>query len=164
MNSPATAECFDEDGYFRTYDSSSLKLDAAGVNEMENYMLHALDVRANYWALWTEADNLKQYDERFPRGFRELRAKIGYRVRPAWVWQRKRYGTAELIVAIANSGVAAIPGILWLHLESPDGKIHLRGALDPGQPHGGGVRQGSFLLPRGYIGTVNLRAELELRP
>lgn len=153
-----------EDGTFRQYDAAALKVDAAGVNELENFMLHALDLRANYWALWTEADNLKSYNERFPRGFRELRARIGYRVRPAWVWQRKRYGTSELIVAIANTGVAAVPGVLWLILESPDGKVHLRGSLDPGQPHGGGVHQGAFLLPHGYSGDVRLKAELEVRP
>ena len=163
-NRPPWLAAILEDGTFREYNSSSLKVDAAGVNEMENFMLHALDIRANYWALWTETDNLKQYNERFPRGFRDLRAKIGYRVRPAWVWQRKLHKTPELIVAVANSGVAAVPGVLWLHLESPDGKINLRGALDPGQPHGGGVRQGSFLLPRGYKGEINLRADLELRP
>jgi hypothetical protein len=67
-------------------------------------------------------------------------------------------------VAIANTCVAALPGILWLILESTDGKIHLRGSLDPGQPHGGGVHQGAFLLPHGYSEAVNLRAELEVRP
>lgn len=163
-NRPPWLAAILEDGTFRQYDAQALKLDAAGVNELENFMLHALDVRANYWALWTEADNLKSYNERFPRGFRELRARIGYRVRPAWVWQRKRYATSELIVAIANTGVAAVPGVLRLILDSTEGKIHLRGSLDPGQPHGGGVHQGAFLLPHGYSGDVNLRAELEIRP
>ncbi len=163
-NRPPWLAAILEDGTFRQYDAGTLKVDAAGVNELENFMLHALDVRANYWALWTEADNLKSYNERFPRGFRELRARIGYRVRPAWVWQRKRYGTSELIVAIANTGVAGVPGVLWLTLESPDGKVQLRGSLDPGQPHGGGVHQGAFLLPHGYLGDVRLKAELEVRP
>jgi len=85
-------------------------------------------------------------------------------LRPAWVWQRKRYSTSELIVAVSNSGVAGVPGVLWLHVESPDGKIRLRGTLDAGHPHGGGVRLAAFLLPRGYAGKVNLRAEVELRP
>src|ERR1022692_5292989 len=46
-----------EDGYFRESDSSKLSLDTARVNTLENYMLHVLDIKANYWALWTEADN-----------------------------------------------------------------------------------------------------------
>jgi len=130
---------------------------------MENYMLHALDVRANYWSLWTEADNLARYNEMYPRGFERLRASLGYRLRPSWVWQRKRYDTFEVIVCVSNRGVAGVPGVLWLHLESPDGKISLRGALDAGHPHGGGIRQASFLVPKGSSGKVNLSAQLEIR-
>jgi len=50
-----------------------------------------------------------------------------------------------------------------LQLESPDKKISLRGALDPGHPRGGGLRQASFLLPKGYSGKLNLSAQLEIR-
>ena len=163
-NRPPWLAAILEDGYYRQYDVDKLSVDAAGVNVLENYMLHVLDLRANYWGLWTEADNLARYNERYPRGFRELRARMGYRVRPAWVWQRKRYGTSELIVGLANSGVAGVPGVLWLHLESPDGRLHLRGALDAGHPHGGGIREAAFLLPRDYAGAMHLRAELEIRP
>jgi hypothetical protein len=163
-NRPPWLAAILEDGYFRQYDTAKLSVDAAGVNVLENYMLHVLDIRANYWALWTEAENLARYNERYPRGFRELRAKMGYRVRPAWVWQRKRYGASELIVAVANSGVAGVPGVLWLHVESEDGRFRMRGSLDAGQPQGAGLRQGSFLIPRGYTGKVKLRAKVELRP
>ena len=90
----------------------------------------------------------------YPRGFERLRTSMGYRLRPSWVWQRKRYGTSELIVCISNRGVAGVPGVLWLQLESPDQKLNLRGALDAGHPHGGGIRQASFLLPEGYSGKV----------
>jgi hypothetical protein len=152
-----------EDGYFRQYDVSKLALDSAGVNVMENYMLHALDLRANFWSLWTESDNLKLYNERYPRGFERLRTNLGYRVRPAWVWQRKRYGTSELIVGVANGGVASIPGVLWLSVESAEAGWKLRGSLDAGHPHGGGIRECSFLLPKGYVGSVHLSAQLEIR-
>ena len=130
---------------------------------MENYMLHVLDVRANYWALWSEADNLARYNEMYPRGFEGLRTNLGYRLRPAWVWQRKRYDTFEVIVCVSNRGVAGVPGVLWLQLESPDKTMKLRGALDAGHPHGGGIRQASFLLPNGYSGKLNLSAQLEIR-
>src|SRR5438876_4880804 len=116
-NRPPWLAAILEDGYLRQYDASKMKLDAAGVNEMENYMLHVLDLKANYWALWTEADNLARYNEKYPRGFDRLRTGMGYRLRPSWIWQRKRYGTAELIVCISNRGVAGVPGVLWLHLE-----------------------------------------------
>jgi hypothetical protein len=153
-----------EDGYFRQYDAAKLTLDAAGVNVLENYMLHTLDLRANYWSLWTEAANLARYNQTYSRGFDRLRVALGYRIRPSWVWQRKRYGGSELIVAVSNRGVAGVPGALWLQLESPDGRLKLRGTLDSGHPHGGGTRLGALLLPNGYTGTLHLSAQLELRP
>jgi hypothetical protein len=153
-----------EDGYFRSYDVSKLAVDAVGVNELENYMLHVLDLKANYWSLWTESKHLASYNQRYPRGFERLRTRMGYRLRPSWVWQRKRSGTSELILAISNSGVSGVPGVLWLTLKSPDGNLKLRGSLDPGHPYGGSLRMGSFLLPKDYVGTINLLAEIELRP
>jgi hypothetical protein len=153
-----------EDGYFRQYDAATLTVDASGVNVLENYMLHALDLRANYWSLWTEAANLARYNQTYSRGFDRLRVALGYRIRPSWVWQRKRYGGSELIVAVSNRGVAGVPGALWLLLESPDRRLTMRGTLDSGHPHGGGIRLGAFLLPNGYTGRVHLSAQLEVRP
>jgi hypothetical protein len=163
-NRPPWAAAILEDGSFREYDLAKLKQDAAGVNVLENYMLHALDVKTNYWALWTEADNLARYDEKYPRGFERLRTNLGYRLRPAWVWQRKRYGTAELIICVSNRGVASVPGVLWLQLESPDKRLKIEGALDAGHPYGGGIREASFLLPKDFSGKINLSAQLEIRP
>ena len=163
-NRPPWLAAIMEDGYLRQYDAAALKPDASGINVLENYMLHVPDLKANYWALWTEADNLARYNEVYPRGFERLRTSIGYRLRPAWVWQRKRYGTFELIVCVCNRGVAGVPGVLWLHVDSPDGNLSLRGSLDAGHPYGGGIRQASFLLPNGYSGNVNLSAKIEVRP
>ena len=163
-NRPPWLAAILEDGYFRQYDTKKLSTDAAGVNVLENYILHVLDLRANYWSLWTEADNLARYNEAYPRGFERLRANMGYRLRPSWVWQRKRYDTFEVIVCVSNRGVAGVPGVLWLQLESPDRKVSLRGTLDPGHPYGGGLRQAAFLLPKGYVGKINLSAQLEIRP
>ena len=127
-------------------------------------MLHVLDLGANYWSLWTEAENLARYYERYPAGFDTLRRRMGYRVRPSWVWQRKRYGTDELIVAFANDGVAGVPGALRVYVESLDGRVKVGGSLDAGQPHGGRVRQASFILPQGLAGQqLKLRAELETK-
>lgn len=163
-NRPPWLAAILEDGDLRQYDTSKLQVDAAGVNQLENYMLHALDVRANYWSLWTEVANLAHYNEQYPRGFERLRANLGYRLRPAWIWQRKREGTFELIVAVANRGVAGVPGVLWLHLRGAGNNLQLRGSLDAGQPHGGGIREASFILPRGYAAPVHLWAQLEIRP
>lgn len=163
-NRPQWLAAILEDGYFRAYGTSKLTIDAAGVNALENYMLHVLDLKANYWSLWTESEHLANYNDRFPRGFQRLRTNIGYRLRPSWVWQRKRSGTSELVIAISNRGVAGVPGVLWLQVADTGGSFKLRGSLDPGYPHGGGIRLGSFLLPSGYTGKVNLLAEIEMRP
>jgi hypothetical protein len=49
-------------------------------------------------------------------------------------------------------------------LQSANSDWILKGALDPGQPYGGGVREASFVLPEGFAGPVHLSAELEIRP
>jgi len=163
-NRPPSLPVIMEDGDLRRYDVDQIPLDAAHINQRENAMLHVLDVGANYWALWTEAANLKRYHERYPEGFRTLQRRMGYRLRPAWIWQRKRFGCFEIIVAVANDGVAAVPGILHLTLETPDGKLRLTGSLDSGFPLAGKLRQASFLLPTEIkSGEVRLRAELETK-
>ncbi len=87
---------------------------------------------------------------------------MGYRVRPSRIWQRKRYETSEIVVALANNGVAGVPGILHLYVESMDGRVKIGGGLDAGHPYGGKLRQASFILPRGMEGQkVEIRAELE---
>ena len=86
---------------------------------------------------------------------------MGYRIRPAWIWQRKRWGTEEIIVGVANRGVAAIPGVLRLTLENADGSIRVSGTLDPGHPYAGKVRQASLVLPPG-LGAVELKLTAHL--
>jgi hypothetical protein len=163
-NRPTWLPVIMEDGYHRDYDIERIPVDAAGVNLRENAMLHVLDLGANYWSLWTEAENLAKYNERYPEGFRALQKRMGYRVRPSWIWQRKRLGASELIIAVANDGVAGIPGVLRLTLESADGKFRQSGSLDGGHPQGGKVRQASFLLPREMGGSeLRLRAEVETK-
>jgi hypothetical protein len=155
-----------EDGYYRQYkvDPKYIPVDEAGVNVLEKWMIHVLDLGANYWSLWTESDNLARYYERYPNGLDTLSRRMGYRVRPSWVWQRKRFGTDELVVAFANDGVAGVPGILRVYVESLDGKVKVGGGLDAGHPYGGKLRQASFLLPKGIDGQqMKIRAEIETK-
>lgn len=156
-----------EDGSQRQYDTRApgyLPKDEAGVNVLEKSMLHSLDLGANYWALWTETDNLEQYNRQYPRGFARLRQRMGYRVRPSWIWQRKRYSTSELIIAFVNDGVAGVPGALRIVLETADGRQIASGTLDAGHPYGGKTRQASFLLPERMEGaTLGCKAFLETR-
>jgi hypothetical protein len=164
-NRPPWLAAILEDGYDRDYNVATISVDEAGVNLREKSMLHVLDLGANYWSLWTETDNLRRYHEKYPLGFTTLQRRMGYRVRPSWIWQRKRYGTAEVIVGLANDGVAGVPGVLRVSLESPDGRVKVGGSLDAGHPHGGRLRQAAFLLPQGLDGQpMVLRAEIESRP
>jgi hypothetical protein len=165
-NRPPWLAVIMEDGSKRRYstDPKDLDLDAAGVSVLEKTMLHVLDLGANYWSLWTEAGNLRRFREQYPNGFNALQRRIGYRIRPSWIWQRKRYGTAELIVAFANDGVAGVPGVLRAFVESRDGKIKVGGSLDAGHPYGGKLRLASFLLPKGLDGaSMTLRGEIETK-
>jgi hypothetical protein len=155
-----------EDGYKRHYriDEEYLEKDEDGINLVDKSILHALDAGANYWSLWTEADNLKSYYEKYPEALDTLWKRMGYKLRPSWVWQRKRHGTDELIVAVVNDGVASVPGILHIYIESMDGKVKLGGCLDTGHPLAGKVTQASFILPTGFNEQIiKIRAELETR-
>jgi hypothetical protein len=165
-NRPPWLAVIMEDGSKRQYstDPRDLQVDAAGVSMLEKAMLHVLDLGGNYWSLWTEARNVAGFFERFPNALRTMQNRLGYRVRPSWVWQRKRYDTTELIVAIANDGVAGVPGVLRLWVESLDGKVKIGGGLDPGHPCAGKLREAAFILPKGMDGsTVLLRAEIETK-
>ncbi len=153
-----------EEGTNRHYDPASMHLDAAGVPERENGAMHVLDLNANYWALWTEADNLRAYYEKYPNAFDTLHRQMGYRVRPSWVWQRKRYGTSEVILGLVNDGVAGVPGMLRVYVESDDKKVSVGGALDAGQPYGRRNREVSIILPKGMEGRkMSVRAEIETK-
>ena len=67
-------------------------------------------------------------------------------------------------VGLANDGVAGIPGVLRVFVESPDGKVKIGGGLDPGHPYAGKLRQASFILPKGLDGQkMLLRAEVETK-
>ena len=130
----------------------------------ESASYHALDIGTNYFGLWTEADNIQRYYDKYPDSLRAMEQRLGYRVRPSLIWQRKRYGTMELILAIANDGVAGVPGILGVYAESLDGRVRAGGNLDAGQPYAGRLRQASIILPKGMDGQqVVLRAELEVK-
>ena len=153
-----------EEGGNRHYDPAALRFDAAGISDRENGAMHVLDLNANYWALWTEGDNLAAYYAKYPNAFDTLHRRMGYRVRPSWVWQRKRYETSEVILGIVNDGVAGVPGILRLYVESQDKKLSIGGGLDAGHPYGGRLRQAAFILPKGMEGEkLSVRAEIETK-
>jgi hypothetical protein len=165
-NRPPWLAVIMEDGYKREHsvDPGELEPDEAQIPYLERAALQTLDLGANYWALWTEADNLARFNERYPGVFSRLRRRLGCRVRPSWIWQRKRYGAVEVIAGIVNDGVAGVPGVLRVAVESLDGKSRVSGCLDAGHPNGGRVREASFILPREMFGQkLRMRAEIETK-
>ena len=130
----------------------------------ESAGFHALDIGTSYFGLWTEADSIRRYYEKYPDSLQAMERRVGYRVRPSLVWQRKRYDTMELILGIVNDGVAGVPGVLGIYAESMDGRVRAGGNLDAGQPYAGQFRQVSIILPKGMDGQqIKLRAELEVK-
>jgi hypothetical protein len=130
----------------------------------ESAGFHALDIGTSYFGLWTEADNIRRYYQKYPDSLRAMEQRLGYRVRPSLIWQRKRYDTMELILGIVNDGVAGVPGVLGIYAESLDGRVRVGGNLDAGQPYAGQFRQASIILPKGMEGQqIKLRAELEVK-
>jgi hypothetical protein len=145
----------------------SLKLDD-GVPHTENVIAHVKDVGAHYFSLWNwqhiSAEGLKHYYDQYPAGYDALARRIGYRVRPSWVWRTERDGHPSLVIGFANDGIAGVPGALRVRVTSPDGRVNVSGSLDPGYPLPGKVRQALFPLPDGTDWKgLRVSAELEVK-
>ena len=129
---------------------------------------HVIDVGANYWSLWNfhqiSARNLTAYYQAYPAAFDQINRKIGYRVRPSFIWSYKDASYLGLIVGFANDGIAGVPGVLRVTIESTDGKVLTSGCLDVGYPLPGKIRQAQFVLPniRDWKG-LKLKAEIEVK-
>lgn len=139
-----------------------------GVPHTENIIAHVMDVGANYWSLWNwhkiDADNIMRYYHQYPEGIDTIARAVGYKVRPSLVWAYSKDGHDGVIVGVVNDGIAGVPGILRLILESPEGKVMASGCLDPGYPIPHRVRQGQMILPSGVSWKgLKLKAELEVK-
>ena len=139
-----------------------------GVTVNENIIQHVMDIGANYWSVWNwhniSARHILIYYEKFPAPIDTLARRIGYRIRPAWIWSFKKDGATGLVIGLVNNGISDLPGILRLTLSSLDGKIRISGSLDAGYPKTRGVRQAMLLLPKGTNWKgLRLSAELEVK-
>ena len=131
----------------------------------ENVISHVMDVGANYLSLWNfheiRMENLSRTYEASRAAFDLINRRIGYNVRPSFVWAYKKEGRAALIIGFANDGIAGVPGVLRVTLETPDGRSVASGSLDPGYPLPGKIRQAQLVLPAGVVWQgLRLRAEL----
>ena len=139
-----------------------------GISPAENMIAHVIDIGANYWSLWNfhqiSAKNLTTYYQTYPAAFDRINRKIGYRVRPSFIWSYKDGSYQGLIAGFANDGIAGVPGVLRVTVESADGKALAGGCLDPGYPLPGKIRQAQFVLPgvADWKG-LKLRAEVEVK-
>jgi len=139
-----------------------------GISPTDDIIVHVMDVGANYWSLWNfhdiSAANLMAYYRAFPAWFDRINRRIGYRVRPSMIWSYEDNGYLGLIAGFTNDGIAGVPGVLRVSVESEDGKPLYTGCLDPGYPLPGKIRQAQFVLPKGTRWQgLRLKAELEVK-
>ena len=139
-----------------------------GISPVENMISHVIDVGANYWSLWNfhqiDPRTLMSYYQASPEWFDRINRRIGYRVRPSFIWSYEDSGKTGLIIGFANDGIAGVPGVLRVTVETEDGKRLHSGCLDPGYPLPGKIRQAQFVLPAGTKWQgLRLRAAIEVK-
>jgi hypothetical protein len=145
----------------------SLHLDQ-GVPLTDNVIDHVRDVGACYFSLWNwhriRADRLRNYYGQYPDAINELARRIGYRVRPSWVWTYEAGDEGGLILGLVNDGIAGVPGVLRISVLDGTGRVLAAGGLDAGYPLPGKVRQAKFPLPRGTEWKgLRVKAEIEVK-
>jgi hypothetical protein len=139
-----------------------------GIMPAENMIAHVIDIGANYWSLWNfhqiNPKTLMAYYQATPQCFDRVNRRIGYRVRPSFIWSYEDQGYLGLIIGFTNDGIAGVPGVLRITVVNEDGKALKSGCLDAGYPLPGKVRQAQFVLPQGTQWQgLKLRAELEVK-
>ena len=139
-----------------------------GVSPAENMLAHVADVGANYWSLWNfhqiSAAKLAGYYQAYPQAFDRLNRRIGYRVRPSFIWSYQGSDEFGIIVGFANDGVAGVPGVLRVTIEDQNSHVLVSGCLDAGLPVPGKIRQALFAMPpQTKFEGLKLRAQIEVK-
>jgi len=147
--------------------SENAELDE-GVSLTENVIAHVTDLGVNYWSLWNwhaeKAENVLGSYGRNREAVDAIARRIGYRVRPSWIWSYDGNGQTGLVVGLANDGIAGVPGVLRLTLRDVEGRVLVSGCIDPGWPVPGKVRQARLPLPAGTAWEgLSLAAELHVK-
>src|SRR5262249_56488474 len=110
------------------------------------------------------AENVLRSYERNTEAVDTIARRIGYRVRPSWIWSYDGKGQTGLVVGLVNDGISGVPGVLRLTLRDAAGNVLVSGGLDPGWPVPGKVRQARLPLPAGTAWEgLRLSAELEVK-
>ena len=144
----------------------SLRLDEE-VTYTDNVIAHVMDVGANYWSLELargEGREHPSYYRKYPEMIDTIARRVGYRVRPWYVWHYEGGERNGLVVGFANDRIAGVPGVLRVNVTTDDGTVLAGGGLDPGYPLPGKIRQARFELPRGTDWKgLKLKAEIEVK-
>jgi hypothetical protein len=145
----------------------SLRIDE-GVTYTDNVIAHVMDVGANYWSLWNwhaeKAENVLNYYRQYPEMIDTIARRVGYRVRPSFVWHYEGGDRNGLVIGFANDGIAGVPGVLHVNVTTDDGTVLAGGGLDPGYPLPGKIRQARLDLPRGTDWKgIKLKAEIAVK-
>lgn len=139
-----------------------------GQTHTDNEIQHVLDVGANYYSLWNwheiSADGILRYYDKHPDAIDAIAKKIGYRIRPSWIWRIEKDGHDGLIFGFVNDGIAGVPGAVKLTLKTENSQTIQSGYLDPGFPTPSGVRQARMMLPKGLDWKgLRLYAEINIK-
>jgi len=139
-----------------------------GVSGTDRIISHVMDLGANYYSIWNwhriRADRILNYYKQFPDMINLLARKIGYRVRPSWIWKFEKDGHQGLVFGMVNDGIAPVPGILRLTVYDDNKNILASGCLDAGYPKPQGVRQAQVILPKGIDWKgLKVKAEIEVK-
>jgi len=119
-----------------------------------------------------KAENVLRYYAARPEMIDTIARRIGYRVRPSWIWAYgggggdggDDKGQTGLVVGFANDGIAGVPGVLRVTVKDAAGRVLISGGLDPGWPVPGKIRQARLPLPPGTAWEgLRLAAELEVK-
>jgi len=129
---------------------------------------HVEDIGANYWSVWNwhniAAGNIMSYYQKYPESVDRIARRIGYRVRPSWIWHFQKQGHDGLVLGLVNDGIACVPGVLRITVCREDGSHVAGGSLDPGYPMTRGVHQALIMLPKGMDWKgLKLKAGLEVK-
>lgn len=139
-----------------------------GITKNENIIAHIRDVSPTYFSLWNwhniSLENLLEYYEENPEHLDQLASKIGYRVRPSWIWHFENEGYPGIILGLVNDGLSGVPGAVRISISDSENTFENYGSLDPGYPLPGKVRQSLFMLPKGTAWEgLKIKAEIEVK-
>jgi len=166
-NRPPWVAAISEVGITTGEEKSLRIVDGIPYNEM--IISHVIDVGANYWSVWNwhniAAKNILSYYDKYPQHIDNIVRRVGYRIRPSWIWHYEKSGNHPgLVIGFVNDGISGVPGVLRITVFSDDGRVKVSGCLDAGYPLPGKVRQGQFQLPQETEWKgLKVKAELEVK-